>query len=251
MADLAGRLIIDPPASGPWNMSVDQVLLQTAEESGLATLRIYFWEPATVSLGYFQIHDHRQEHAGSVSCPLVRRKTGGGAIVHDQEVTYSLCLPSSQRWSSKNRQLYDRIHQTLIEFLGQYSINTHLFGDPGHRNVVPENDPFLCFQRRAIGDLMIGEHKVGGSAQRRLKRSLLQHGSILLSRSKFAPELPGVADLADSYPTAQEFTTTWAGMVADCLSIQFSSDSLQGVELRAAEKVQDEVFSSPEWNHNR
>ena len=109
-------------------MSVDQALLETVEQSGQMTLRIYQWEPATISLGYFQAYDDRQQHEASSNCPVVRRKTGGGAIVHDNEITYSLCVPSSERWSSKNSELYDLVHNSLIELLAGYGAvsYTHL-----------------------------------------------------------------------------------------------------------------------------
>ena len=155
------RLIIDPAASGAWNMSVDQALLETVEQSGQMTLRIYQWEPATISLGYFQAYDDRQQHEASANCPVVRRKTGGGAIVHDNEITYSLCVPSSERWSSKNSELYDLVHNSLIELLAGYGVAAHLFGQREGESTRADKDRFLCFQRRAEGDLILGQSKVG------------------------------------------------------------------------------------------
>ena len=90
------RVIIDEPAPGVWNMAVDHALLETANATGLISLRFYAWSQPTLSLGYFQSRSHRQQHSASLACPLVRRSTGGGAIVHDQEITYSLCVPSNQ-----------------------------------------------------------------------------------------------------------------------------------------------------------
>ena len=87
------RLIIDPPAAGSWNMAVDEALLRSAGESRQLTLRVYQWEQPTLSLGYFQAHERPAEHAASQPCPVVRRATGGGAIVHDREITYSLTAP--------------------------------------------------------------------------------------------------------------------------------------------------------------
>ena len=81
-----GRLIIDSPAEGAWNMAVDEALLDSCSRTGMPTLRFYQWSKATLSLGYFQRHRDREQHVASRDCPLVRRSTGGRAIIHDQEL---------------------------------------------------------------------------------------------------------------------------------------------------------------------
>src|SRR5687767_13677741 len=95
------RLLIDPPASGAWNMAVDEALLASAA-AGVATLRFYTWSQPTLSLGYFQHAHQRDAHAASRSCPLVRRASGGGAILHDRELTYSLAVPLRQRLGAQS-----------------------------------------------------------------------------------------------------------------------------------------------------
>lgn len=245
------RLIIDAPHSGAWNMAVDQALLESAEETGATTFRIYFWEPATVSLGYFQKFAERNDHDSSKNCPIVRRKTGGGAIVHDHEITYSLCIPSRQRWSKRNRELYDLVHQTIIDSLAEYSILAHLCDPKTETQNHLDSPPFLCFLRRAKGDLMLGTDKVGGSAQRRLKNSLLQHGSLLFQRSGSAPELPGINDLAKTSVIRKEFLDCWVEKVSNCLSLELYSDSLTEKEKETARKVQEGLFSTSNWTENR
>ncbi len=66
-----------------------------AVASGLASLRFYQWNQPTLSLGYFQSYEDRGRHAASQECTVVRRQTGGGAILHDRELTYSLILPAT------------------------------------------------------------------------------------------------------------------------------------------------------------
>src|SRR5688572_3671775 len=90
------RLIIDPPARGAWNMAVDELLLEEACR-GARALRLYQWSEATLSLGYFQAAAERTEHTASRDCPLVRRASGGGAIVHHRELTYCLAMPVAER----------------------------------------------------------------------------------------------------------------------------------------------------------
>jgi lipoate-protein ligase A len=105
----SARLIIDPPASGAWNMAVDEALLRSAAQRGTATLRFYQWSEPTLSLGYFQAADDRQQHFASLACPLVRRASGGGAIVHDRELTYSLAMPLSNTRTAQATRLYEGI----------------------------------------------------------------------------------------------------------------------------------------------
>ena len=91
------RLILDPPADGLWNMALDEALLELAGESGIPTLRLYRWQPATLSLGYFQPYQDRESHPPSTTCPVVRRSSGGGAILHDRELTYSFTATIDDR----------------------------------------------------------------------------------------------------------------------------------------------------------
>ena len=83
------RLITTEPASGAWNMGFDEAMLAWAGETGGTWLRFYQWTPATLSLGYFQSVRSREQHLESRELPVVRRASGGGAIVHHHELTYS------------------------------------------------------------------------------------------------------------------------------------------------------------------
>lgn len=207
------RLLIDPPAAGAWNMAVDEALLETAASTGQATLRFYQWQEPTLSLGYFQAAADREQHAASLSCPFVRRASGGGAILHDRELTYSLAIAQASGSASAARELYEAFHQTLIEILATFGVKVAL-----HREVTTcdtmtqlprSGEPFLCFQRRACFDVICGGPKIAGSAQRRRRGAVLQHGSILLARSSCAPELPGIAELSNRHIAPAELTQRW------------------------------------------
>ncbi len=80
-------LLLDPPAPGAWNMAVDEALLEDAALERRCWLRFYRWQEPTLSLGYFQSYADRRQHPASSGCPAVRRTSGGGAILHDAEVT--------------------------------------------------------------------------------------------------------------------------------------------------------------------
>ena len=110
------RLIIDPPQPGAWNMAVDEALLDAAVE-GEATLRVYEWAEPTLSLGYFQAYDDRETHIPSQDLPCVRRHSGGGAIVHDRELTYSLALPAAMLPGGGPTGLYKAAHAALVRLI--------------------------------------------------------------------------------------------------------------------------------------
>lgn len=196
----SGRLILDQARTGAWNMSIDEALLESASRENIWTLRFYCWSEPTLSLGYFQSYQDREQHQSSSNSACVRRSTGGGAILHDHELTYSLCVPGTDRFSRKSEFLYDVIHDAIIEYLNetfQEDVATKSVSSP------QKPEPFLCFQRRANGDILMEQQKVCGSAQRRWKNALLQHGSILLRKSEFAPELLGIEEICSSVEIAQ------------------------------------------------
>ena len=120
------RLLLDPPAPGAWNMSVDEALLETAAADGQCTLRLYRWQEPTLSLGYFQAYDDRRQHAASNRSGVVRRPSGGGAILHDREVTYSLAIPSRHPLSVRRLECYEAVHLALVDVLAQWGIEATL-----------------------------------------------------------------------------------------------------------------------------
>ncbi len=243
MADY--RLIIDDKESGPWNMAVDAVLLQNASGKGQATLRFYQWSVPTLSLGYFQEHDLRREHAASINCPVVRRSSGGGAIVHDHEITYSLAIPLGDRWSGKAAELYSTVHESLTDLLRTLNANGELYaGDTS-------STPFLCFQRRTPGDVIVNRCKIMGSAQRRAKGALLQHGSLLLSRSAAAPELPGLQDFMDVRLSPTEIIRHWVVLLGQRLSASFRQDTLAVEELDRIKCIAAEKYGQETWTLRR
>ncbi len=177
--------------SGVENMQIDEGLLNHAVQSGQSTLRFYRWKEPTVSLGYFQ------KDVGVVpdplrALPLVRRLSGGGAILHDQELTYSLSVASAHPWASDPTEIYRFVHELIIGFLLEKGLESRLRGSAESD---PQNKSFLCFSRADPNDIVVGTHKIVGSAQRRRKGAVLQHGSILWCRSPFAAEFPGIQDL--------------------------------------------------------
>jgi lipoate-protein ligase A len=243
------RLMIDPPASGAWHMAVDQVLLETAAEGGPATLRFYAWSEATLSLGYFQSYSDRAAHRASRDCPLVRRQTGGGAIVHDAEVTYSLAIGAEHPGAAAAGRLYDVAHQALADVLVALRVDAYLLGDTPTSTT--DSEPFLCFERRARGDVMLGNSKVCGSAQRRHSRAILQHGSLLLAQSDRASELPGIRELAGKSLPTSVVIGPWRLELATRLRLDLFPQGLSDAELARVRTLAVERYDTTRWNKRR
>jgi len=197
ISEFDGLVIVDPPLSGERNMAIDEALLQNVQPDWPIVLRVYRWERPTLSLGHFQRIEDRLEYPLLHELPWVRRKTGGGAIVHDQELTYSVLIPTRDNLPAKGHSepLYRGIHSAFVEKLLSLGWNAELSESCTCSTSEGKNsDPFLCFLRRSPVDIIIGFDKILGSAQRRSTMGLLQHGSLLLRRSQYTPGLNGLLD---------------------------------------------------------
>jgi len=181
---------IDGPLSGGENMAIDNAMLERAV-TGESTLRFYQWAEPTITLGHFQ-DDPPLRFAGM---PFVKRLSGGGAILHDKELTYSIAIPKEHPFSTRPGELYDVVHDAIMDELRQFGVESQLRGEAAFAD-----KPFLCFARGDARDIVMVQdgttHKIVGSAQRRRRGAILQHGSILLAASQYAEEFPGIEELA-------------------------------------------------------
>lgn len=257
----AFRLQIDPPAAGAWNMAVDEALLEAAATKGQPTLRFYQWQEPTLSLGYFQEYEDRRLHEASAGCPTVRRSSGGGAILHDRELTYSLAVPEGHPLVADRLRTYRVIHESLIETLSDWGIEATLYtcgmadADRKHSQsgaAVPlGRQPFLCFQRRSLGDVLAGGVKIAGSAQRRRRGAVLQHGSVLLARSAAAQELDGLEERTGKLIAADKLIEAWSARLAEVLTVEWSVSALSGDDQCRAAALDSEKYSTAAWTKNR
>ena len=243
------RLILDPPQSGSWNMAADEMLLLAAQVNKQAVLRLYQWNPATLSLGYFQSYEDAQKHECTQQVPWLRRSTGGGALLHDQELTYSLIFPSQYLSSQQISHVYDLVHQSLIDTLLQFDIQattanaTQTSSDP--------QDSFLCFQRRNASDVLLNNFKIAGSAQRRYRNYVLQHGSVLTGQSVFTPELPGILELSNLNMNADILQSAWVPNLRKLFDTAFIEKPLIDDEKRITTTIQESKFKADTWNMKR
>lgn len=245
---MEARLIIDPPQPGAWNMAVDEALLETASAEGGMCLRFYHWSRPTLSLGYFQELAQREKHLGSREADVVRRSTGGGAILHDGELTYSFTCVAGPRSSAISQHYYYAFHETAIELLAPYGASARLVTS----DTAPQApQPFLCFQRRATGDVVVGEHKILGSAQRRHQRGLLQHGSLLLATSPLAAELPGLESLIGMALDVHALIERWTRLLETRLNAEFRRRTLSECEQERARAIVRSKFGDKGWTARR
>lgn len=229
-------------------MAVDESLLESTADSQTATLRFYQWSEPTLSLGYFQKYADRWTHEESRESACVRRASGGGAIMHDLELTYSYCVPTADPRSTSVTSLFDLFHQSLIDTLADLGVTASICGNPQKH---ASGDPFLCFQRRSSVDVIVDGYKICGSAQRRGKGAVLQHGSILLARSAKAPQLPGIADLASTVIDPNELQNVWLPNLSSVLGVNFEIGGLTESETLLAAETEKSRFASPDWTEKK
>jgi lipoate-protein ligase A len=167
------RLILDDDLPGHENMARDSSILRALEEgSGTPTLRVYGWAAPTISIGYLQ----DPAPFSGLALPVVRRITGGRAVVHSSEVTYSVTgLMDNPLFSGGIMAAYSVISACIIAALNDAGVDaTYSRGSvSGIRNEA-------CFHAATRYEVLVGGRKLVGSAQRRLKRAFIQHGSILM-----------------------------------------------------------------------
>lgn len=173
------RLILSDPKSGKENMAVDSAIL-AAVESGLAppTLRLYSWDPPCLSLGYSQPYSDIDQTLLEVSgWDVVRRPTGGRAILHTDELTYAVIGPRSDpRLEGGLTQSYQRLSEALYVSLVRMDLPVEIHQG---KNPLANSQP-ICFENPSDFEITVAGRKIIGSAQARKKNSLLQHGSLPL-----------------------------------------------------------------------
>lgn len=255
-AQTSCELFLDEPADGAWNMAVDESLLESAVDGGGPYLRIYAWQRPTLSIGYFQKYAQAQEWvgaAGETNLPVVRRLSGGGAILHDQEITYALILPRGCLPTLRRPMLYRLVHDGLCAGLRRWGIAAHVRETSA--TVPPDTqrsgEPFLCFLRSANGDLLFDGRKAGGSAQRRRAGAVLQHGSLILAPSRMLPEIRGLALHETHARGGTDLVPCLAEAVAARLGLKLVPGQISPAQRACAKALVRNKFASAQWTQRR
>ncbi len=265
---LSWRILVDGPLPGAANMARDHALAELVGQ-GEAVLRLYRWRPATLSLGRNEPFGeiHRLLLASRPDVGVVRRPTGGRAVLHDRELTYGVAAPVSAFGGL--RAAYRTINRALAEGLGRLGVAAELASPRSPRIISREHRerrsaPLagVCFADSAEGEVVAGGRKLVGSAQRRIGRAFLQHGSLLLDDDQSAllasageGEDPGaearagpatLADLLGAVPPWSALTTALADGFAAVLGGSWRRAAMTPAEVALSDRLMAR-YDSREW----
>ncbi|MCK4996195.1 MAG: lipoate--protein ligase family protein [Thermoplasmatales archaeon] len=249
------RLLQTGYNTAAYNMGTDRaVLVANSEGKVPPTVRFFAWKPPAISIGYFQ---SLEEEVDLYACGIhgvdyVRRITGGGAVFHDDELTYSIIIPESHSQIPKNiMESYGRICGALIKGLKEIGIES---------KYVP------------INDIVAEGRKISGNAQTRKLKTVLQHGTILtdvnvdkmfsllrVPNEKIKDKL--IADVKQRVTSIKHIlgTETSFEEVAEAMKTGFEEEfnveliegTLTKYEISLAKKFEKEFFGTKDWNHRR
>lgn len=263
------RLIPYSSAEPAWNMAADEAIFTSyLQNNAPPTLRFYGWDPPALSVGYFQEVAKEVNLFGLTEkgFGLVRRNTGGRAVLHNQELTYSVVAGTRDGIPDHLISSYLYISRALVEALKEYGIAADLHEGSAERL----KGTGACFEAPSWYEITVAGRKLVGSAQLRRKNALLQHGSILLDFSPFdlgavlnlnrlsldewaarmKQKVTSLRDLGVSTAPA-ELAEAIGRSFQKLYAIRFREDSLSPEELRLTERLVLEKYATPGWNLSR
>lgn len=262
------RLLITSPAEGPWNMAVDEVILESViANNSRSTLRLYAWHPPCLSLGYAQPYsDVEPSLLESFGWGVVRRPTGGRAILHTDELTYAVVAPSGKSlFSGGVVESYHRIAKALATALIRLGlpVETSEHRLDGNKSKNP-----VCFEVPSTFEITANQKKILGSAQARRKGGILQHGSFPLGgdigrvtrvlsfqsesvRTQAYHRLLAKAATAESIigrpvswdGAAQAFVSSFC----DIFDLVLIEEPLTQVEISRVDEILEQKYTNPKW----
>ncbi len=245
-------------------MAIDEALLRSFDPAvSLPVLRIYGWNPPSLSLGRYQkaadILD--LERCRNDGVAVVRRITGGGVIYHADELTYSLvCAPGQIPPTSSIKDSFRVLTGFLLRFYRSLGLVALYAADSVPEGTRLGERTAFCFAGKESFDILANGYKIGGNAQRRLKEVIFQHGSIPL----FNRAATGLKYMTDRNPEHAGSTTSltecgvnsdWNSLAADLATAfsgyfdtAFQRESLSGREQAAMELLCASKYSADSWN---
>jgi lipoyl(octanoyl) transferase len=237
-------------------MAVDEALMESVRAGGPPVLRVYRWSPACISLGRNQPArgEYREELLERDGVQVVRRLTGGRAVLHDSELTYSVV--AGERMLGSPRTAYSAINRALVTALRHLGVEAGLQPRTSTRAAVPSLAP--CFRDPAEGEVVVRGRKLVGSAQFRERGVILQHGSILFEgdQRRVAGYLrvtgPGdvaplvLSDILPAIPEWKRIVAALAQAFTEALGVQPAESTLTATEnARTAELSRR--YADPGW----
>jgi len=263
------RLLITPPSRGDWNMAVDEAILEGVEaHKSPPCLRLYAWQPPCLSIGYAQPKsdiDFPRLHA--LGWDWVRRPTGGRAILHTDELTYSVIAPAADpRVAGGVLESYQRLSAALLAAL--HTLNLNAQSQPDRISTTNQANGAVCFEVPSNYEIVIQGKKIIGSAQARRKNAVLQHGTFPLwgdltritevlsfedeqSRHRAATRLLSHATTAetvlDNRLTWDETAQAFIHGFQSELDLKLIPADLSPEEKKRAEVLVHEKYAHPSW----
>jgi lipoyl(octanoyl) transferase len=266
------RLIYSQPEIGAWNMALDEAILEAVgRKESPPTLRLYNWEPACLSLGYSQpAADVDQDAIDRRGWHLVRRPTGGRAILHADELTYSVIAPIDEpRVAGSVIESYRRLSLALVEALQLFGLPVQAAKE--YPNTVKTNSGGpVCFDVPSNYEITVAGKKLIGSAQARRMGAVLQHGSLPLhgdltriiqglsypddaarqaAASRLLERATTVEMLLNRIPDWKEAADFFAQGFSRALNIRFEALEPTPSEKQCAKERAVEKYASDRWTY--
>ncbi len=262
------RLIQSQADSGPWNMAVDETIFEASTRGDvLPTLRLYAWDPACLSLGHAQpVTDVDEARLQANGWDLVRRPTGGRAILHTDELTYSVTGPQDEPiLAGEIMSSYRRLSSAILAAVEQIGVGVQALPQDKTNNATPEP---VCFEIPSSYEITYNNKKLVGSAQARRKGGVLQHGTLPLvgdlaritqvlafpdetSRTLAAERL---LKRATTVQSALGKTISWQQAAeafiqafSEVLNLDLVPGQLTEDEISRAGQLLQEKYANPEW----
>jgi lipoate-protein ligase A len=264
------RLILSPPLPGPMNMALDESLLASAaSKSKPPTLRLYTWEIPTLSLGYAQsIKDVDKASLERLGWGLVRRPTGGRAILHTDELTYSVTSSvDDPLMSGPLLESYQRISTALLMALSILGITANADSVYPKQATSVGKEP-VCFKVPSNYEVTVAGKKLIGSAQARKENGVLQHGSLPLygdltritevlnyenkvrknnSKTALLDHAGTIASLTGMHVSVAQAQNAFIEGFSKALDISFTISEPSKEEYDFANELENTKYNSPGW----
>lgn len=242
------RLIRSGPQHPYLNMALDEALAATPP-----TLRFYAFQPFGLSLGYFQdAADFDDAWLAAHGFVAVRRATGGAAIAHAHDVTFSIVATPDAPWFAGDvKTSYARIHAAIARGLAHLGVTAVPRDDGAARSDSGRAAEAICFYKATSFDLVADGRKLVGSAQRRTPARVLHHGSIPIARNVLAPDAACLVDLLGRTPTPIEVEDALLAGFADELGWSYDVAEPTARERADADELVRIKYGTSRWNRDR
>nr|WP_320408957.1 MULTISPECIES: biotin/lipoate A/B protein ligase family protein [unclassified Candidatus Frackibacter] len=269
------RLLYTGYSDGAMNMALDEAVMESIKAGEAPpTIRFYGWEPAAISLGYFQ---SLEQEVNTVACEeegidIVRRLTGGRAVLHDDELTYSLLIAEEFDFLPDSViESYKIISQGLLAGLQELGVNAEMIS-LADKEKKEKSQSAACFDAPSWYEITVDDKKIVGSAQTRRDGVILQHGSILHTqdidklfsllnfknerrrkrfKEIFTKKATTIHEASGKKFNLEGLIDAFKKGMEKGLDITLEEGRLTDKELKLAQELAEKKYNSKEWNYKR